>query len=147
MRRHFDLPADPPNFAWCFDCVPEENSLRMQFGSHIVVTPALTLVHEHAEKLLGRDILKRFGAEFPIRFDFLDTVEGGNLSLQVHPLRAYIAEHFNMPYTQDESYYLLDAGPDAAVYLGLKPGIDATKMASDLKAAQEGGFRFLRMSM
>ena len=33
MRRHFDLPKGPPNFAWCFDCVPEENSLRLGFGS------------------------------------------------------------------------------------------------------------------
>ncbi len=26
-----------------------------------------------------------------------------------------------MAYTQDESYYMLDAGEDACVYLGLKP--------------------------
>ena len=142
MRRHFDLPAGPPNFAWCFDCVPEENSLRFAFGDRIVETPTLPLVHEHAQGLLGSEIVKRFGAEFPIRFDFLDTVEGGNLSLQVHPLRAYIAEHFGMPYTQDESYYMMDAGPDAVVYLGLKPGIDAGRMAEDLEAAQAGGPAF-----
>jgi mannose-6-phosphate isomerase class I len=139
MRRHFDLPKEPPNFAWCFDCVPEENSLRFQFGDKVVETPALSLVHEHPQELLGDNIVKQFGAEFPIRFDFLDTVEGGNLSLQVHPLRSYIAEHFGMPYTQDESYYLLDAEPDAQVYLGLKPGADAAKMAKDLQAAQAGG--------
>ncbi len=29
-----------------------------------------------------------------------------------------------MDYTQDESYYMLDAGEDGTVYLGLKAGID-----------------------
>jgi len=86
--------------------------------------------------------MERFGAEFPIRFDFLDTVDGGTLSLQVHPLRAYIAEHFGMAYTQDESYYLLDAMPDAVVYLGLKEGVDSSQMASDLASAQAGGAPF-----
>ena len=142
MRRHFELPADPPNYAWCFDCVPEENSLRFGFGDRVVQTPALSLVHEHPEKLLGQEVLERFGAEFPIRFDFLDTVEGGNLSLQVHPLRAYIAEHFGMSYTQDESYYMLDAMSDAVVYLGLKKGTDARQMESDLSSAQSGGAPF-----
>jgi hypothetical protein len=142
MRRHFDLPAGPPNFAWCFDCVPEENSLRLQFGNKVVETPALSLVHEHPLELLGTNIVERFGAEFPIRFDFLDTVEGGNLSLQVHPLRTYIAEHFGISYTQDESYYLLDAESDAVVYLGLKPGVDPARMARDLEAAQAGGPTF-----
>jgi mannose-6-phosphate isomerase class I len=139
MRRHFDLPEGPPNFAWCFDCVPEENSVRFSFGGNDVEVPSIALVHEHPQELLGSEIVRRLGAEFPIRFDFLDTIEGGNLSLQVHPLRSYIAEHFGMPYTQDESYYLLDAGPDAVVYLGLKPGIDRGRMAKDLEAAQAGG--------
>ena len=49
---------------------------------------------------------------------------GGNLSLQVHPLTEYIQDTFGMHYTQDESYYLLDAAADAVVYLGLKSGID-----------------------
>jgi hypothetical protein len=45
-----------------------------------------------------------------------------------------------MPYTQDESYYILDAGPDATVYLGLKDGVDRQEMTADLKRAQQGQF-------
>jgi mannose-6-phosphate isomerase class I len=142
MRKHFDLPDGPPNYAWCFNCVPEENSLVLRFGSREFELPALTLVHEYPETLLGADIYKRFGAEFPIRFDFLDTIGGGNLSLQVHPLRSYIREQFGMEYTQDESYYMLDAAPDAEVYLGLREGIDREAMAADLRAAQAGGADF-----
>lgn len=139
MRRTFDLPDGPPNYAWCFNCVPEENSLALCFGSRRFELPALMLVHEQAESLLGERVLQQFGAEFPIRFDFLDTMEGGNLSLQVHPLRSYIRNEFGLPYTQDESYYMLDAAPDATVFLGLREGIDQKEMIADLRAAQDGG--------
>ncbi len=142
MRNHFDLSNAPPNFAWCFDCIPEENSLRLGFGSRSVESPALTLVHQYPRELLGEEIFRRFGAEFPIRFDFLDTMQGGNLSLQVHPTLACIRQQFAMTYTQDESYYLLDAAPDAVVYLGLKEGVDRRGMERDLRAAQAGDAPF-----
>lgn len=139
MKRTFDLPDDKPNYAWCFDCVPEENSLLLGFGGRTVEVPALDLVLFHSRELLGPSIFREFGAEFPIRFDFLDTMEGGNLSLQVHPLRSYIAEHFNVPYTQDESYYIMDCGEGSMVYLGVREGVEPARMATELRAAQEGG--------
>jgi mannose-6-phosphate isomerase class I len=143
MERVCNLPDDgAPNHAWCFDCVPEENSLLLGFGENRVEIPALDLVLQHPRELLGNDVFDRFGAEFPIRFDFLDTVGGGNLSLQVHPLTKYIREHFGMTYTQDESYYMLDALPGAHVYLGLKDGIDSQCMIADLDRAQAGDFDF-----
>lgn len=120
MMQKFELPRNKPNYAWCFDCVPEENSLLLGFGHRRVEIPAINLVFFRPKELLGESVYHRFGAEFPIRFDFLDTMGGGNLSLQVHPLTEYIQDKFGMHYTQDESYYLLDAGDDGCVYLGLR---------------------------
>ena len=142
MEEVCDLPKDAPNHAWCFDCVPEENSLLLGFGDRQIELPAMDLTLLHARELLGDPIYHRFGAEFPIRFDFLDTMGGGNLSLQVHPSTEYIRHQFGMNYTQDESYYLLDAGEDGSVYLGLKEEINREAMATDLRLAQQGGHPF-----
>lgn len=137
MEEVCDLPRDVPNHAWCFDCVPEENSLLLGFGEHRVEIPAIDVVFSQPRSLLGDAVHARFGAEFPIRFDFLDTIGGGNLSLQVHPLTEYIQAKFGMNYTQDESYYLLDAERGATVYLGLKDNISPTEIIEDLYRAQE----------
>ncbi len=137
-----DLPRDRPNYAWGFDCVPEENSLLLGFGNTRVEIPSIDLVFAHPHELLGESVHARFGTEFPIRFDFLDTMGGGNLSLQVHPLTEYIQDKFGMNYTQDESYYLLDAGEDATVYLGLLDAAVPAELLRDLRKAQEGDFNF-----
>ncbi len=143
MREVCDLDDGPPNYAWCFDCVPEENSLLLKIGDELFETPSINLVFQQAKLLLGQAVYSRFGDEFPIRFDFLDTMEGGNLSLQVHPLTEYIQEQFGMHYTQDESYYLLDADEkEASVYLGVKEGVDPEEVIRDLEKAQNEGLPF-----
>lgn len=142
MKKVCDLDRSVENYAWCFDCVPEENSIQFRFGDICMELPAINLVFFYPKRLLGQEVYGRFGAEFPIRFDFLDTMDGGNLSLQVHPLTAYIREHFGMLYTQDESYYILDSKEDAIVYLGLKEDVDPEGMIRELQAAQEGGPAF-----
>lgn len=142
MKEVCDLDKTQDNFAWCFNCVPEEESLLLQFDETVVEIPSINLVFKHPEELLGPAVHGRFGDEFPIRFDFLDTMDGGNLSLQVHPLTEYIQEKFGMPYTQDESYYLMDAKPGAKVYLGLKEGINPDEMISDLRKAEKGEISF-----
>lgn len=129
-------------YAWGFDGVPEENSLYLKYGITRIEVPSINLVFFESKALLGEKVYARFGAEFPIRFDFLDTIGGQPLSLQVHPLTDYIRETFGMSYTQDESYYMLDAAPEATVYVGLKEGIDPNAMLADLERAQEGGFSF-----
>ena len=138
MKQVCDLDPAQSNYAWCFDCVPEENSLYLRIGEVRVEIPSQNLVLCQPSALLGERVHARFGAEFPIRFDFLDTVGGQPLSLQVHPLTEYIQQEFGMHYTQDESYYLLDAKPGSCVYLGTRTGIDPQAMLADLAAAQRG---------
>ena len=138
MKQRFDLDPAKPNYAWCFDCVPEENSLLMRFGDVRIEIPSIDVVLLQPRALLGEKVHARFGAEFPIRFDFLDTVGGQNLSFQVHPLTEYIQQQFGMHYTQDESYYILDAEPGAVVYLGTQTGTRPEAMMDDLRQATRG---------
>lgn len=142
MKEVCNLDPEPQNYAWCFNCVPEENSLLLKIDNEIIEIPSINLVFRHPVELLGDPVHARFGDEFPIRFDFLDTMEGGNLSLQVHPLTEYIQQKFGMHYTQDESYYLMDAEDDAIVYLGLKEGVNPGQMLEELEEAQAGGKPF-----
>ncbi|MDR2675185.1 MAG: class I mannose-6-phosphate isomerase [Opitutaceae bacterium] len=236
MREVCDLPDGPKNYAWCFDCVPEENSLLLEFagtnaggnGTATAATaaaaatpaaaddattaapataatatttgaatggtaresrrdgkplavgderseeptvpprknqspegaaahnatataataaarveiPAMNLVLSQPRPLLGEAVYGRFGREFPIRFDFLDTMRGGNLSFQVHPLSEYAREQFGIPFTQDESYYILDAESGAVVYLGRRDGANPDALLAALEAAQAGGAPF-----
>lgn len=144
MKEVCDLDRNMENYAWCFDCVPEENSLLLKLGETIVEIPSIDVVFTHPIELLGEKVHARFGPDFPIRFDFLDTVEGQNLSLQVHPLVEYAQEKFGLHYTQEESYYLLDAKEekDTYVYLGVKTGMDKEKFFGDLRKAQLGDSDF-----
>lgn len=138
MKKQFDLDPSAPNYAWCFDCVPEENSLLLRFGAVRIEIPSQDLVLLEPRALLGEKVHARFGAEFPIRFDFLDTIRGQNLSFQVHPVTEYIQQQFGMHYTQDESYYILEAEPGAMVYLGTKTGTDPQAMLDNLRSAGRG---------
>jgi hypothetical protein len=133
------LPVGTRGSGRCFDCVSEETSLQLGFGPTRVEVPALDLVFRHARSLLGEAVHARFGVEFPIRFDILDTTGGGSPALRVDPLTEYIQDRFGMHVTQDGSYYLLAAAAGTQLYLGLREGIDREAMLQDLRRAQEAG--------
>lgn len=142
MKAVCGLDPEVSNYGWCFDCVPEENSLYFKIKDELFEMPSNNLVFYKTRDLLGGPVESRFGQDFPIRFDFLDTMGGGNLSLQVHPTTQYIRETFGIYYTQDESYYLLDAEEGATVFLGLKTGVNPEEMIAALNESQETGKPF-----
>lgn len=136
MKEVCNLDRDVINYGWCFDCVPEENSLLLKVDDIEYEMPSVNLVYVKSKELLGEPVESRFGKEFPIRFDILDTLEGGNLSLQVHPTTQYARDNFGLHYTQDESYYVLDAEENSFVYLGFKKGVNKKDVIDDLENAQ-----------
>jgi hypothetical protein len=62
--------------------------------------------------------------------------------LQVHPLTDYIRSTFGMDYTQDESYYLLDAVDGATVHLGLREDADVEDVVARLRHSHATGESF-----
>src|SRR5208282_4901021 len=69
MKKACGLDETVKNYGWCFDCVPEENSLLLGFGKLRFESPSINLVFDQPRALLGEKVHARFGDEFPIRFD------------------------------------------------------------------------------
>lgn len=133
-----ELPQDVPNYAWSFELITPENSIALESGGQRLEVSFDFLMFHAGEALLGRHRV-RFGDQFPIRFDYLDTVEGGNLSLQCHPGSEYIHRQFGESFTQDETYYIVDRAPGAQVYLGFREGIEPAEFRAALEESARSG--------
>ncbi|MGW0759242.1 class I mannose-6-phosphate isomerase [Streptomyces sp. NPDC002814] len=118
---------------------PEAGVLIGEEGGAQVEVPFQLLCVLHPMDMLGQEVHRRFGTSFPIRFDYLDTMRGGNLSLHCHPQEQYMREAFGWPYTQHETYYVTDSEAGAQVLLGLTEHADVDAMRRQVEAAITDG--------
>jgi mannose-6-phosphate isomerase class I len=126
------LNREAPNYAWSFELISPENGLILESSSLMLEFSFDLLMAQESPNILG-DCHEVYGKEFPIRFDYLDTYNGDNLSIQCHPRPQYIINEFGENFTQEESYYIVDTRDDAIVYLGFNENIDSEMFRSELE--------------
>jgi len=121
---------------------PESGVLLGERDGSTVEVPFQLAVALAPRRILGAEVHERFGHSFPIRFDYLDTVGGGSLSVHCHPQDEDMRKVFGWPYTQHETYYLMVGGENAVVYLGLRDEADLAEFSRQAHAAQDHGVGF-----
>lgn len=130
---------DQPNMGWGITGMIDIQSINLENHGQTITFPAQDMVAMKPTEFLGNKIFYFWGYKCPLHVNFLDTWNGGNLSLQVHPTTDYAYEVFNSSYGHHESYYILDAKPEASVYLGMKEGTKVDEFVEALEQAQETG--------
>jgi mannose-6-phosphate isomerase class I len=134
LRRRLGVDVDGPNVAWSYELIAPEAGILVD---SLEVGLELLLAQE-SERVLGNEVAARFGTSFPIRFDYLDTFDGGHLSIQCHPREDYMAEVYGLPYTQLETYYVMETTPGAKLFLGLQDTADIAAFEQEARAALRG---------
>ncbi|QOS79096.1 class I mannose-6-phosphate isomerase [Paenibacillus sp. JNUCC31] len=141
LKRLCGLPREWNNCAWGFEPVAPENTLLIGYRDFILELPFPLLLSAHPEAIMGKRNVQLFGDYFPIRFNYLDTIDGDHLSLQVHPRQDYIEQTFNETMTQQESYYIMEQkeGVKPFVGLGFTEGTTGEELLQAVDSAHTSG--------
>ncbi|MFG3367223.1 class I mannose-6-phosphate isomerase [Streptomyces sp. NPDC048156] len=139
-QRTLGFGPDARNTALGYELIAPEAGILVGTGPRAQAeVPFQLMCVLEPQSVLGAEVHARFGTSFPLRFDYLDTVGGGNLSVHCHPKEPYMRERFGWPYTQHETYYMTLGGPGAKVFLGLREDADVDVFRQQVRqAATEG---------
>jgi mannose-6-phosphate isomerase class I len=141
LRHRLGIATDARNLAWSYELITPESGLLIGDEEPLEVGFELLMAAE-GERVLGPELAARFGTSFPIRFDYLDTLDGGHLSIQSHPSEEYARDVFGLPYTQHETYYVVDTTPGAKIFLGLREDADLGEFRRAAEQAESPGVPF-----
>lgn len=141
------LSTEPIRFRPCFESGPSggqwlkticsktsKNYLRLSENGLIISDTENRLLEissdlfygSQAKQILGNELHYRLFSgpnDFPLRMNFLDTIDGGYLPLQCHPSLPYIRTNFGEKFTQDQTFYIIRTKGNSFIYLGLRENL------------------------
>ncbi|MQP51979.1 MULTISPECIES: type I phosphomannose isomerase catalytic subunit [unclassified Flavobacterium] len=88
------------------------------------------IIELYPEEILGKNVIARFGNQFPLLFKFIDAKE--DLSIQLHPNDALAKERHNS-FGKTEMWYVMQADESARLVVGFKKDSNREEYISHLE--------------
>ncbi|MDY6853604.1 MAG: hypothetical protein SWO11_02690 [Thermodesulfobacteriota bacterium] len=142
LKKIRNLPKEMVNCAWAYELMAYHMSVKIPVGNTFIEVPFANILDKEPKRIMGEKVNKRFKGIWPIRVNYDDCWEGGDMAIQIHPDSFYIKKNFKESLHQDESYYIMAATPDAYVHLGLKDEIDISEFYEAVQKAETQGIPF-----
>ena len=99
-------------------------------NGHLKGTTLQDLIDDQTEGLLGKSVVERFGAEFPILIKFIDAKQ--DLSIQLHP-NDELAKERHDSFGKTEMWYIMDADPGANLIVGFNKDVQKEEYKKSLE--------------
>ncbi len=140
IRKARHLPMESKNVAWIFDMIPMEVSVVVECNGKTAEFPFSTFLAQCPVELMGKECAEEFGGYFPIRFNYDDTWHSnGNMSVQCHPDAQLCTKEYGELGSQDEAYYVIDAGHGAKTFIGFNDGANVEEFIAEAKRSEKEG--------
>lgn len=133
LVREFHKPFElGKNIGESWDISGFEESSSIISGGYLDGNSLYDIIETYMGEIVGDDHYKFFGNEFPLLVKILDI--NGLLSVQVHPDDETAYDRHNC-YGKNEAWYVLDAEPDAVIYMGFNRDVEPNEF---YKLCKEG---------
>lgn len=121
LKTLLDMPLpDNENYGESWEVSTHDNGMSFIENGKFAGKSLQDLLNEYKEKLVGANVFSRFKQQFPLLIKYLDVND--KLSVQVHPNDEY-ALRVEGEFGKAETWYVIDASPDASLILGIKKGV------------------------
>ena len=107
-----------------------EGDVSVIAGGELKGKSLTDIINEAPNEILGTEVYKRFGAQFPLLFKYLDARE--DLSIQVHPDDELAKERHNS-FGKTEMWYVMQADEGARIIVGFKEKSNSAEYLKNLK--------------
>lgn len=122
------ITSDITGESWELSTV--EGDVSIVSNGDLVGKSLTQIINDCPNELLGTEVYKRFGKQFPLLFKFLDARE--DLSIQVHP-NDELAKKRHNSFGKTEMWYIMQADEDARIIVGFKEKSNAEEYVKNLE--------------
>ncbi len=116
---HKNIPSETTGESWEISDV--EGNISQVTKGYFKNRNLRELVEQFKDSLIGKKVYNKFGSYFPLLIKYIDAAD--DLSIQVHP-GDHMAKKYHNSFGKNELWYIIQADPEAVLYIGFKQGTD-----------------------